>query len=204
MGNETLVAFDQIAPLADNHHPLYGALPIMFCGTTVPNGDASPWLECAVGSLYAYQGAGISMLYQKVKKNSTHGGRDDDWTPLSGSIRQRILFSDFTDGGATVGTKTLAAQIPAGAFVQQVILLDVTGFTGNTSAVITLGDGTDVDRYNTGTPSVFTTAVAIDVGVPSGTKVHVAAATVTVTVTTASDFTSVSAGAMTVCIHFLM
>lgn len=204
MGNETLVAFDQIAPLADNHHPLYGALPIMFCGTTVPNGDASPWLECAVGSLYVYQGTGITLTYQKQKKNSTHGGRDDDWCALSGSIRQRILFSDFTDGGAAVGTKTLAAQIPAGAFVQQVILLDVVGVTGNTSAAITLGDGTDVDRYNTGTPSVFTTAVAIDVGVPSGTKVHVAAATVTVTVTTASDFTSVSAGAMTVCIHFLM
>ena len=192
MGNETLVAFDQIAPLADNHHPLYGALPIMFCGTTVPNGDASPWLECAVGSLYVYQGTGITATYQKAKKSATQGGRDDDWTPLSGSLRQRILFSDFTDGGAAVGTKTLTAQIPAGAFVQQVILQDVTGFTGN------------VDRYNTGTPSVFTTAVAIDVGVPSGTKVHVAAATVTVTVTTASDFTSVSAGAMTVCIHFLM
>ena len=35
-------------------------------------------------------------------------------------------------------------------------------------------DGSDVDRYNTGTPSVFTTAAAIDVGAPGRRMSHVA------------------------------
>jgi hypothetical protein len=113
--------------------------------------------------------------------------------------QQTITFSQFTDGGAAAGTKDLAVSIPAGAVYLQTLLTGITGFTGDTSAVIIIGDGTDTDRYVTGTPSVFTTAAAgVDAGVPSGTKFHSAAKTPTVTVTSAADFTSVAAGAVTI------
>jgi len=113
-----------------------------------------------------------------------------------------VTRADFTDGGSTIGTYALKATIPAGAWVHQTILQNVTGFTGDTSATIQVGDGTDVDRYSTGTPSVFTTVAAADLGVPSGTKIHTAAATVTVTITSAADFTNVAAGQFTIKIFF--
>lgn len=197
--NGIIPPFHGVSAFASNEDPIMGNGPIYYWGNTAPDGDAPPWAQSQIGSRYTYVGStGTVREYMKVKND----GADSDWRTTSGVIRQTVLFSQFTDGGSTVGTKTLTEQIPAGAFVRQTILQNVTGFTGNTSAVLTVGDGTDVDRYNTGTPSVFTTAVAIDMGVPSGTKIHVTAATVTLTVTSATDFTSVSAGALTISIFY--
>jgi hypothetical protein len=99
--------------------------------------------------------------------------------------------TSFTDGGSTSGTLVLSHTVPAGAVYAQTLVTGLVGFAGDVSATATLGDGSDVDRYNTGTPNFFTTAAAgVDMGVPSGTKFHSAAiATVTLTVTTNSDFT---------------
>ena len=188
-----------VSAFASNEDPILGNGPIFYWGNTAPDGDAAPWAQSQIGSEYTQVGTtGTVRKWMKVKND----GADDDWRTTSGVIRQKVLYSQFTDGGSTVGTKTLTEQIPVGAWVRQTLLHNVTGFTGNTSAVLTVGDGTDVDRYNTGTPSVFTTAVAIDMGVPSGTKIHVTAATVTLTVTSATDFTSVSAGALTISIFY--
>lgn len=121
-------------------------------------------------------------------------------------ITQTVLYSQFTDGGSTSGTFTLTAgTIPAGATVLFSSVSAITGFTGDTSAVITIGDGTDVDRYNTGTPSVFTTAAnGISVGAPSGTQYHAAAKSVVLTVTSATDFGAVAAGSVTVNVYYLV
>ena len=119
-------------------------------------------------------------------------------------VSETIAYSSFTDGGAASGTKNLATQIPVGARVLGCHLTALTGFTGDTSAVVIIGDGTDTDRYMTGTPSVFTTAAnGITLGIPSGIQYHDTAKTVTVTVTSAADFTSVSAGSMTVEYFYL-
>ena len=113
-------------------------------------------------------------------------------------LRETFKLADFTDGGGAAGTVEFANDIPLGAVVLQTLISGVTGFIGDTSAVITVGDGTDVDRYNTGTPSVFTTAAnGLDIGVPSGERFHAAAKTIKLTVTSGSDFTSVSAGELT-------
>jgi hypothetical protein len=105
------------------------------------------------------------------------------------SYQETISVADFTDGGGATGTLALGITIPAGAVYAQTLVTGVVGFAGDTSATFQLGDGTDADRYSTGTPSVFATAVAgADAGVPSGTKFHSAAKTPTVTVTTATDF----------------
>ena len=81
-----------------------------------------------------------------------------------------ITFGDFTDGGAAAGTYQLQVELPVGFFVERTQLVNVVGFAGDTSAVITVGDGSDADRYNTSTPSVFTTLGALDLGVASGVR----------------------------------
>lgn len=113
-------------------------------------------------------------------------------------------FAAFTDGGGTSGTYTLTDQIPAGATVLYSAVTAVTGFTGDTSAVLIIGDGTDTDRYNTGTINVFSTAsTGVAAGAPSGVVYHTAAKAPVLTVTSAADFTSVNAGSVTVEIYYL-
>ena len=94
--------------------------------------------------------------------------------------------------------------IPAGAWVLRTILQDITGFTGDTTAALIVGDGTDTDRYNTSTLNVFTTAVAIDGAAPSGTQIHTAAKTPVITITSSADFTNVAAGQVTVKIFYFV
>lgn len=123
--------------------------------------------------------------------------------PKFGKISQTVLISAFTDGGGASGTKTLSTQIPAGAiFLHSRVLVNVA-VSGDTTAVLTIGDGSDVDRYNTGTPSVFTTGQK-DMGSPSGARDHTSAATVTLTVTTGSDFGAANAaGSITVDLYYI-
>lgn len=120
-------------------------------------------------------------------------------------IQQTVARSAFTDGGSTSGTYTLTAgTIPVGATVLGSAVTAITGFTGDTSAVLIIGDGTDTDRYNTGTINVFTTAAGgIDAGLPSGLRYHPAAKSIVLTVTSAADFTNVSAGSVTVEVYYL-
>lgn len=119
------------------------------------------------------------------------------------SYQETVALASFTDGGSTVGTFDLGISIPAGAVFARSLVTGLTGFAGDTSAALTIGDGSDVDRYNTGTPSVFATAAAgADLGAPSGTLWHTAAATPKLTITSGADFTSVSAGQLTVTLFY--
>lgn len=119
------------------------------------------------------------------------------------TYQETVAVTQFTDGGAAVGTYDLGTSVPAGAVFAQTIIDQITGFTGDTSAAITIGDGSDVDRYNTGTPSVFTTAAdGVDAGVPSGTKWHTAAKTPKLTITSNADFTAVVAGSVRVTLFW--
>jgi hypothetical protein len=180
----------------------FGAYPETWVGKQAPDGDANPWAAAPVGSLYSYYNSTTGTTRVYVKR--LHNLRDDDWGQVEGCVQKRITRAMMTDGGAAVGTYTLTETIPAGAFVTQTLLSDVTGFTGDTSAVVIVGDGTDTDRYNTGTPSLFTTAVMIAAGVPSGTKEHIEAKAPVVTITSAADFTAVVAGAFTLKIFYIL
>jgi len=182
---------------------LLGSLAAAWQGNTAPDGDAYPWIRAGRGSLYLQVGSGgETRTWQKVETE----GQDDDWAALGGLhvISQRVAIADFTDGGSTVGTLVLAQGIPAGAVAVRTYLLNVTGFTGDTSATLQVGDGSTADRYSTGTPSIFTTAAAIDMGAVSGTAIHTVAKSVTLTVTSNSDFAAVTAGAMTVRILYYL
>lgn len=128
----------------------------------------------------------------------------------AGNLRtftQTVTFDEFTDGGAALGTFLITAgTIPAGASFLMAQLEAVVGFTGDTSAVITIGNASgDVDRYMTGTPSVFTTAAGgVALGSPSGITYHAAEGAITVFVTSATDFTNVDAGSLTLRFYYIV
>lgn len=124
-------------------------------------------------------------------------------TPGFDFIEEYVTRAQFTDGGAAIGTYQMKSAIPVGGHVLATTYTQITGFTGDTSAVMTVGDGTDVDRYNTSTPSVYTTAGAVEAGIPSGVKGHAAAIYPTLTVTSNADFTNVTAGAVKVTVFFV-
>jgi len=114
-----------------------------------------------------------------------------------------VTYDQFTDGGGTSGTLDCGINIPAGADFLKTCVTAITGFTGDSSATIKVGDGSTADRYNTGTPSVFTTAAAgVDMGVPSGTKWHTAATNVTITITSGTDWGQVTAGKLTLTVWY--
>jgi hypothetical protein len=119
-------------------------------------------------------------------------------------IEERVVLAQFTDGGATAGTYQMKEALPIGAHVLATTVTGVIGFAGDTTAALTVGDGTDVDRYNTGTPSVVAASNMITMGVPSGVREHAAAIRPTLTVTGGADFTSITAGALTIRIAYLV
>ena len=178
-----------------------GQNPTEWFGVDPVDGDAGDWIQVGAGSMYMQRDITndlCTLPLVKVKNDSA----DNDWAGLQ-VLCETVTRADFTDGGSTSGTYNLKTQIPAGAFILRTLVQDVTGFTGDTSAALIVGDGTDTDRYNTGTPSVFTTATMITMGVPSGTLEHTAAKTVTLTVTSNADFTNVTAGQLTIKIFYL-
>jgi len=158
---------------------------------------------------------------QMKTERSTGTGREahediDVIFPVAGTSRSIGMVSkleetsavaDFTDGGAALGTIQMTGSIPAGAVVFGAKITEIVGFAGDTTAVATIGDGTDVDRYNTGTINVFATAAAgVNAGLPSGTTLLTAANQPTIGVTGGSDFTAIVSngnGSMKVTIYYV-
>ena len=123
------------------------------------------------------------------------------------SFSQTVSFDEFTDGGAALGTFLITeGTIPAGATFLNMQVESVVGFAGNVSAVMTAGNAAgDVDRYNTSTINVFSTAASgVSAGAPSGTTYHAAEGEITLFVTSSSDFTAVNAGEVTVTFYYLV
>lgn len=115
-----------------------------------------------------------------------------------------IDHSAFTDGGGAAGTYQMRGAIPKGAVVLGARVKVPEGFAGDTTATVQIGDGSDADRYSTGTPSVFATAAdGIQIGIPSGTKTLTASNRPTITVTGTADWGSVTAGKLDVAIYYI-
>jgi hypothetical protein len=169
-----------------------GTLPDWTVGTDAVDGDAVPFVNMRPGHKYTLIDSTneTAVTYEKLKAD----GADDDWSPVGGMlvIKETFGVADMTDATATTGTYVLSGTIPVGAYVQRCVATGLTGFAGDTSATIQVGDGTDVDRYTTGTPDVFSDLAALDLGAVSGTAIHATAvSTITVTITSDSDFSDV-------------
>jgi hypothetical protein len=161
--------------------------------------------------------AGIAMINKMNEASRRHGlgtavgaletasaAQVAGTTGVVRKLSETVARAAFTDGLAAVGTFTTSMNIPVGATVLFAAVTAITGFTGNVSATMTIGDGTTVDRYNTSTINVFATAAGgISAGAVSGVAYHAAAKDVVLTVTGNSDFTAISAGSVTVEIYYL-
>lgn len=146
----------------------------------------------------AAQRAGLGTLLAQLEAGTAGNLR---------TFSETVTFDQFTDGGAALGTYLITAgTIPAGATFLVAQLESVVGFTGDTSAVLTIGNASgDVDRYMTGTPSVFTTAAGgVALGAPSGTTYHATEGAITLFVTSATDFTNVNAGSLSLRFYYIV
>lgn len=135
-----------------------------------------------------------------------NGIKDQHSLTAMNKIEATAAFGDFTDGGAAIGTYTLTETIPQGAIVYAAVLEPaLVGFAGDTSATIQVGDGSDSDRYSTGTPDVFSdVAGGMALGAVSGTAYHAAAKAPVVTITVATDWGSVTAGSINLAIYYFV
>ena len=134
-------------------------------------------------------------------------------SPVGMSIRkvcQRVLYSDFTDGASTAGTLNLTKTIPAGSFVIGSKVNVVTGFTGDTTCVLDIGNSSDDDAYSFTTHNIYTAAdnlVEVADAVTGGTSASLvpvaSATTILLTATSGTDWTLVTAGEMFVEVFYL-
>jgi hypothetical protein len=174
---------------------LNGGAPGLWADTAAGDGDRPPWSRATLGSIYWRR---VTENHQQQYIKVKDGARDDDWVLVQGIICQRLVKANFTDV-TTTGTVSLNGTIPVGAYLDKAQVHNVVAFSGDTTATITISGGvdvtTDVDGYMTGTPSVFTTADAVTVGVPSGVRTVTTAGIPAVVITTTADFTNVSAAA---------
>lgn len=119
------------------------------------------------------------------------------------SIAQWVSYADFTDSGSTYGDLTLTRQLPVGAFVVGLRVKVTTGFTGDTSAVLTVGKTAGGDEFSDGTSvNVYTKAIVGES--PEDPLEFIASAqSVYLRVTSASSFAAVTAGEMLVELFYL-
>lgn len=177
-----------------------GQNPTEWFGVDPVDGDAGDWIQVGAGSMYMQRDLTddlCTLPLVKIKNESL----DNDWTGWQ-VVGETVSYTDFTDGGGAAGTYTSKLQIPAGALVYKTIIQNVTGFAGNTSAALTVGDGSTADRYMTSTLNVFANVAAIDGGAVSGTAIHTAAKNVVLTITANSDWGLVTAGTLTFKVIF--
>lgn len=183
------------------YNALMGAIPSPIFSTREVEGDEHPFNEAPVGTVcYCVPEEYHVQVWVKVEDNK----HQRDWVLEKGMVHRHLTLADFTDGGSATGTVVLGPTIPNGALVQRTFARVGVAFDATSTATIQVGDGDDVDRYNTGTPSVATTGVK-DMGAPSGTAFHATAEdALTVTITEDDDFTDMTTGMVTVTIHYIM
>ena len=88
---------------------ILGSSPRIFWDTVAPDGDAYPWNEAAIGSVYARSMANSVRLYVKTAANDA----DADWVPLAhgaqaSSITDLTITTDLD--GVDTGTDMTATQ----------------------------------------------------------------------------------------------
>jgi hypothetical protein len=116
---------------------------------------------------------------------------------------QTLHYDDVIDDGGASGHIDFSTDLPAFSIPVAWKATIVTGFTGDDSAVVEVGIDGDTDRFS-GDVSQSVYASGYIGSVSSGNSLAGFGDTITprVTITSADDFSSVSAGEMTVTIYY--
>lgn len=122
-------------------------------------------------------------------------------------ITKAVTSATMTDNTDTTGFIDFATSaLPIGAIPLASQFVVTTGFTGDTTAVWKMGISGDLDRYSALTTNSCLTAITTSALVKNATAVQGtdAARTPRLTVTGGADFTSISAGAGTAKLYYLL
>lgn len=122
-----------------------------------------------------------------------------DTDPLFNVLAETVTLADFTDGTDATGYADLSNSIPEGSVVLGWQADVKTGFSGDTSAAVQVGESGNVDRFSAVTANSCLTADVVGSAAPtvSANQGYLAAAvTPRVTITGASDFGNFAAGEM--------
>ncbi|QDT95547.1 hypothetical protein [Gimesia aquarii] len=145
-----------------------------------------------VGKVVAYLRSGVALVLFETN-------------PQFHVLSETVAFGDFTDVDAS-GYIDLSTPIPEGSVVLGWQADVKTGFTGNTTAVVQVGESGNVDRFSAKLDSSCVAADVVGSAPPSvaANQGYLAAAvTPRVTVTGGTDFTAISAGEMDIKIIYL-
>jgi hypothetical protein len=126
-------------------------------------------------------------------------------------VSQIVKYGDLVDGGGAAGTLVLTKKIPAGSLVIGSKVIVTEGFTGDTTAVMDIGDGSDADLFSYTTHNVLAAARNLMEGCDSAAAGNTGTgivpisseASVTITITGGADFGAISAGKLLVEIYYL-
>ncbi len=126
--------------------------------------------------------------------------------PKLSYINKICAIADFTDNEDTTGYIDFTSQLPAGAIPLAWKAVVSEGFSGDTSATIKVGTAGVPDGLSGNISQSVVAAGTIGSNVPcaSGSSYLGVAFTPRVTVTGNADFTSITAGAMTVYIYYIV
>lgn len=130
----------------------------------------------------------------------------DDVKGFIKAVKQTgIAYTDFTDGGGAAGTLVLDDAIPADCLVVGVKAEVTTGFTGDTSMALTVGDGSTADLFGVTCSILAAATVGVSAKYVSNKSLPFvdAATNITLTATGAADWGNVSAGVMNVWVYYI-
>jgi len=117
-------------------------------------------------------------------------------------VSQWVKYSDFTDGGSTSGTLDLTQTLPVGAFVLGTKVKVTTGFSGDTTATLAVGNTSDTNKYTDNTTVNVLAAATVGESAEDPLEFIASATTVRLTVTGAVAFSSIGAGKMLVEVFY--
>tara|TARA_R110002167_G_scaffold61913_4_gene174918 strand:- start:21387 stop:22178 length:792 start_codon:yes stop_codon:yes gene_type:complete len=145
-----------------------------------------------IGKVVAYLSSGKALV-------------EFDTNPQFHVLAETLVLADFADVDAT-GYADLSTSIPEGSVVLGWQADVITGFSGDTSAAVQVGESGNVDRFSAVTSNRCLTADVVGTVAPSisGDQGYLSAAvTPRVTVTGNADFSSISAGEMDIKILYV-
>lgn len=122
-----------------------------------------------------------------------------DTDPQFNVLAETVVLADFTDNTDTTGYADLSTQLPEGAVVLGWQADVKTGFSGDTTATVQVGESGNIDRFSAKTDNSCLTADVVGTAAPAvaANQGYLAGAvTPRVTVTGGSDFGGISAGEM--------
>lgn len=158
-------------------------------------GAAAALVAKTSGRILVGDGTTLALVALSGDATMASGGAITLAVPKVSVLTEEVTAVGMTDVDATHGTKVLSGSIPKGAVILGTKVLISTAFAGDTTALFTIGDGSDVDRYMTGTPDAFGAAPdGLEMGVPSGALLLTAANNPKIEITTTADATNMISG----------